>query len=317
MTIPRYQDLPVFEKTGERHAWGIWGEGDQVGTLNFITAEKVAAASQSVRSGKVINLSLPLNYPLDLFSGRRAGYEHHMTVNRGGRDDHLDNFAMQGSSQWDGLRHVRYREFGYYGGHQDEDVDSRGLLGIEHWARRGILGRGVLIDIERFLKVTGEPVDPEVKRSFSPEQIEACAADQGIQLQSGDIVLLRTGWLTWHRNLPVEKREALRGRMFGENAIGIPGLDAGQSTAAWLWDRQIAAMAADNPGLEAMPVDAAVGFQHRRIIALLGMPIGELWDLDDLAADCTADGRYHFLLVSAPLYVPGGVGSPINAYAVK
>jgi kynurenine formamidase len=316
MDVPLYKDLPVFEKTGERHAWGVWGEGDQVGTLNFITPAKVAAASHSVRAGRVINLSLPLDYPVDLFGGRRAGYEHHMTVNRGGRDDHLDNFAMQGSSQWDGLRHVRYREFGYYGGLQDEDVDGKGLLGIEHWARRGILGRGVLIDIERHFS-TSQPIDPEAKRSITPEEIEACAAQQGVELQSGDVVLLRTGWLTWHRNLPAERREALRGRMIGENAIGIPGLDAGQATAAWLWDRQIAAMASDNPGLEAMPVDAEVGFQHRRIIAMLGMPIGELWDLDDIAADCALDGRYDFLLVSAPLYVPGGVGSPINAYAVK
>jgi hypothetical protein len=89
------------------------------------------------------------------------------------------------------------------------------------------------------------------------------------------------------------------------------------AAAGWLWDHQIAGMAADNVGLEALPVDAAVGFQHRRLIAMLGMPMGELWDLDALAVDCAADGRYEFMLVSAPLYVPGGVGSPPNAYALK
>jgi hypothetical protein len=56
---------------------------------------------------------------------------------------------------------------------------------------------------------------------------------------------------------------------------------------------------------------------HWRLIPLLGLPIGELWDLDALAADCAADGAYEFLFTSAPLNVPGGVGSPPNAIAIK
>jgi len=238
-------------------------------------------------------------------------------VNRGGRDDYVDNFAMQGSSQWDGLRHVRYREYGYYGGLQDEDVDGKGLLGIEHWARRGIIGRGVLIDAERWFREVGRPIAPDQKYSITPEDIEACAREQQVQLQAGDIVLLRTGWLTWHKTLDAPQRGAMMGRLTGEDGIAMPGLDASQATAGWLWDRPIAAMASDNVALEAMPVDADIGFQHRRIIAMLGMPLGELWDLDALADDCAADGRYEFFLTSAPLYMPGGVGSPINAYALK
>jgi hypothetical protein len=99
--------------------------------------------------------------------------------------------------------------------------------------------------------------------------------------------------------------------------MACPGLDPSQATAAWVWDQHIAAMAADNVALEALPVEAAVGFQHRRLIALQGMPIGEVWDLDELAQDCAQDGVYEFMLVSAPLYLPGGVGSPPNAYAIK
>ena len=97
----------------------------------------------------------------------------------------------------------------------------------------------------------------------------------------------------------------------------MPGLDASAATAGWLWDRRIAAVAADNPALEALRVDATDGFQHRRLIALQGMAIGELWDLEELSQDCAADGVYEFMLVSAPLNVPGAVGSPANAYAIK
>ncbi|MCE2488067.1 MAG: hypothetical protein J4F42_21340, partial [Desulfurellaceae bacterium] len=78
---------------------------------------------------------------------------------RGGRDDYVDNFAMQGSSQWDSLRHIRYREFGYYGGRQDEQVDDKAELGIENWARHGIVGRGVLLDAARYMEHQGSPLD--------------------------------------------------------------------------------------------------------------------------------------------------------------
>jgi kynurenine formamidase len=315
--VPKFADLPVFVKTGEHHTWGVWGEGDQLGTMNFVTADHVKRAATLVKSGKVLNLSLPLNYPLGLYSGHRAGYDHQITVNRGGRDDYLNNFALQGSSQWDSLRHIRYREFGYYGGLQDEDVDGKGLLGIENWAKSGIIGRGILIDAAGYFEKQGRALVPDQKYSITPADIEAIASREGIEIESGDIVLLRTGWLTWHKTLSREQREAMRGRMTGEDGIEMPGLDGSMTTAGWLWDRRIAAMAADNVALEAMRVDPDIGFQHRRIIAMLGMPLGELWDLDELAADCDADSRYEFMLTSAPLYIPGGVGSPINAYALK
>ena len=88
--------------------------------------------------------------------------------------------------------------------------------------------------------------------------------------------------------------------------------------AEYLWDLHIAAIAADNPALEAWPPDPATGgFMHWKLIPHFGMPIGELWWLADLADDCAADGVYDSFLTSAPLNVPGGVGSPPNALAIK
>jgi kynurenine formamidase len=319
LDLPRYTDLPAFEKTGERHAWGVFGPDDQLGTVNLMTPERVLAASRLVKQGRVINLSLTLDTPTTLYHGEtRSGYRHNMTVNRGGRDDSLDNFAMQGSSQWDGLRHVRYREFGYWGGLQDEDVDGKGRLGIEAWAQHGIVGRGVLIDAARHYEQAGTPLDVTKKKTLGGNEIEAIAAEQGVGLQEGDILLLRTGWLRWFMALSDEEKEALRGRLNpGEDGLDMPGLDPSTPTAAWLWDHRIAAIAADNPALEALRVDAEVGFQHRRLIALQGMALGELWDMEALSQDCAADGVYEFMLVSAPLNVPGAVGSPANAYAIK
>ncbi|HXG21878.1 MAG TPA: cyclase family protein [Methylomirabilota bacterium] len=317
-TLPKFEQLPVVGQTGERCAWDVFGRGDQLGTINLLTPERVKRAAALIRTGRVINLNLPLNFPITLYGGFRSGYRHHIEVNRGGRDDYVDNFAMQGSSQWDSLRHIRFREFGYYGGRQDEDLDGKGELGIENWARHGIIGRGVLLDAAGFMEGQGTPLDQSKKFTMDGVFLEQIARAQRVSLEPGDIVLLRTGWLAWYKNLPAEGREALRGTLHpGEGGMACPGLDPSQATAGWVWDRQIAAMAADNVALEALPVDAGVGFQHRRLIALQGMPIGEVWDLDELAQDCKNDGVYEFMLVSAPLNLPGGVGSPPNAYAIK
>ncbi len=317
--IPPFRELPQVGHSGERQAWEVFGAGDQLGTVNLLTPERVKQAAGLVRTGRVINLSLPLNFPITLYGGFRTGYRHHIEVNRGGRDDYVDNFAMQGSSQWDSLRHIRYREFGYYGGRQDEQVDDNAELGIEHWARHGIVGRGVLLDAARYMEHQGSPLDATRRFAMDGPFLERVAQAQQVRVQAGDIVLLRTGWLAWYGELDEAGREALRGTLHpGEDGMACPGLDATQKTAAWLWDHQIAAMAADNVALEALPVDAKTGgFQHRRLIALQGMPIGEVWDLEELARDCAQDGVYEFFLVSVPLNLPGGVGSPANAYAIK
>lgn len=312
--IPKYKSLPVIEKTGDAHAWEVWGKGDQLGTLNHLTPERVLAASRLVRKGRVINLNLPLNQPSPPMGSRRL-YEHNIYVRRGGRDDSLDSFFLQYSTQLDGLRHVRYREFGYYGGIEEEEVDS-GKLGMEKFAEHGIVGRGVLIDLPRYMEGRGTPVDAEQKFEVDGELLEAIAAAEHVELRPGDILMLRTGWLAWYLSLDQDGRESLAGKV-GEGALPQPGLDAHRETAAWLWDHQIALAAADNVALEALPVDTAAGFQHRRLIPLLGLPIGEFWFLEDLAADCAQDGVYECMVTVAPLNLPGGVGSPANAYAIK
>jgi kynurenine formamidase len=317
-TIPKFAQLPTVGATGERHAWEVFGKSDQLGTVNLLTPERVKRAATLIRTGRVINLNLPLNFPITLYGGFRSGYRHHIEVGRGSRDDYVDNFAMQGSSQWDSLRHIRFREFGYYGGRQDEDLDEKGELGIENWAQHGIIGRGVLLDAAGYMERQGAPLDQTRKFTMDGAFLEKVAKMEKVQLEPGDIVLLRTGWLTWYKNLDDAGREALRGTLHpGEGGMACPGLDPSQATAGWVWDHQLAAMAADNVALEALPVDASVGFQHRRLIALQGLPIGEVWDLDELARDCAKDGVYEFMLVSAPLNLPGGVGSPPNAYAIK
>jgi hypothetical protein len=92
-----------------------------------------------------------------------------------------------------------------------------------------------------------------------------------------------------------------------------------------LWDLGLAAVAADNPALEVFPPgtggeevpDAEGRFLHFQLLPRLGLPIGELWDLDALADACAVDGRYDFMLTSAPLRLLNGVASPPNALAIR
>jgi kynurenine formamidase len=288
---PAYRDLPELE--GERCAWDVFGRDDDLGTLNWIDAGTVARAAASVRSGQVVNLDLPLDFGSQLTSSRRP-MDHVLVDNRLGMDDYIDGFYPQSSSQWDGFRHIRFREHGYYGGHRRADFDGGApVLGVAAWAERGIVGRGVLLDIAAWAEETGHPWDPAARSLITPEVLDDVLRHQGTVLERGDILMLRTGWLTWFRSLAPHRE-----------------------TAAWLWDRGTSAVAADNPALEALPVRREEGFLHRRLLTLLGMPIGEYWDLDGLAAAGRRLARYHGLLVSSPLNLPGGVGSPCNAYMI-
>lgn len=101
------------------------------------------------------------------------------------------------------------------------------------------------------------------------------------------------------------------------------GVTGDTETAKWIWNRHFAAVAGDQLGFEHVPpivdgeekgIDGLV--LHPWLLSMFGMSIGELWDLKQLSETCARLGRYSFLLTSAPLNVPGAIGSPPNAIAV-
>jgi kynurenine formamidase len=230
-----------------------------------------------------------------------------------GWDDWLDGFYLQCSSQWDGLRHIRSAD-GFYGGWQGDPSADPGPLGIQHWARPGIIGRGVLVDL-----AAGEPedYDPFTARRFSAEDIEAALTAQGVGIRAGDILCVRTAWMDKYLEQGEAARAKLAVALADPGGYTCAGLSGGEEISRFLWDSGAAAVAADNPAVETVPADPAIGFLHGRLIPSLGFAIGELFDFGALAAACHADGRYDFLFTSVPLNVTGGVGSPANAVAVR
>jgi kynurenine formamidase len=222
----------------------------------------------------------------------------------GGADD-VVFMPLQASTQWDGLGHIFDHGLAWNGRRAGEVVTSEGDLvtGIET-AAAPIAGRGVLLDAGRVLGTDGELPDGF---AITPSHLETIIAAQEVSVGRGDLVVVRTGRLTRAR------REG-----WGDYAGGpSPGLSF--TTAGWLHGTEIAGIATDTWGFEVRPNEFDDAFQplHQVAIPHIGLFIGEMWDLDALAADCAADRRYDFWLTAAPLPVTGAVGAPVNPLAVK
>lgn len=317
MTLPTYAELPCRADAPAGSSWGVFGDEDEHGTLNFLGPEQVVAAASLIRTGKLFPLNLDVGLPAPaLFHRHSPRHElFHFPTGPGITvDDYVDGFYLQGSSQWDALRHFGDAEHGFYNGATlDEASGPDGRLGIERMAGRGIAGRGVLLDVARLLEAEGVAYDPFDFVPIGPELLRRTAEAQEVELRPGDILLLRTGWVEAYCDLDEEARIALA----ESGAPGSAGLH-GDDVPGFLWDRRIAAVAADNPALEASRPGTGPDLDlHVALIARLGMPVGELWDLGALAQDCAADRRYDMFLTSAPLNLKGGAGSPPNALAVK
>jgi len=298
-------------------AWGVFGMNDDIGTLNLLTEERVRRAATLVRRGAVFSLNWSLQLPDPPLFGRRAlKHEvHDLTeIAHPGTDDHYDDFYPQASSQWDSLAHIGTPDGWFYNGRKMSDI-LRGENTIDAWARRGIAGRFVLVDIAGARAASGQPLACDQRVEVGVEELEAVLAAQGTALEIGDILLLRFGWVGWYESLDGTARQ----RMAATPRFPAPGLACEERTAAWLWDHHVAAVASDTPPLEAWPPDLSRldGFLHYRLIPLLGLAVGELFVLDPLAEDCARDGVYEGMFVSAPLNQPGGAGSSANALALK
>ncbi len=315
--IPSYDELPVRAGAPAGAAWGVFGDDDEVGTINLLTPDRVVAATSSIRTGKVFALNLPINIPdPPLFT--RGKHTHTVKIFPGAEfvlDDFLDNFYPQASSQWDALAHVKHPVHGAYNGIPDIEITGRGgmRLGIDNLARRGIAGRGVLADVARYYDRVGKSINFTKAESIPLDDVKATLEDEGVELQAGDILLIRIGWTKFYLSASAHIKEEL------SKETVVPGIEGSERTARWLWDNHLAAVASDSPALEALPKTAGneMEFLHFHMLAFFGMPIGEMWNLEGLADECAADGDYDFFLTSAPLNIPGGVGSPPNALAIK
>jgi len=314
--------------------------------LNLLTPEAILAATREVTLGKSIQLDLRLDH----FSHGIAGRERFKQTivdfrerNKGHGDydivahDDVITLNTQSSSQWDGLRHVGHQESAtYYNGMKHREIDEGldGRLGIQStfirlllvppglrltWAvidwvnNGGIVGRGILLDYVRWRAQTGkEPAKADARTPITVDELEAVATYQNTSFQTGDILLVRTGFLVWHDSTPPQERNPALDK------ADFIGIEASMKSVKWLWNHHFAAVAGDTMSFEVSPVPLGKGqvALHEWLLTHWGSPIGELWDLEKLSAACDEARKWSFLLTSAPLHVYGGVGTPCNAIAI-
>jgi kynurenine formamidase len=326
VNLPSYADLPIREGLPRGSSWKVWGDDDRLGCLNLLTPERALAGTRAVRTGQVFALNLELELPDPPLFGRPAfGHEIVQRPSGVSADDMLHGWNTQSSSQWDGFRHVRSPAYGAYNGLPEAEH------GVHFWARKGIVGRGVLIDVARHRESVGRPLVAGETTFITPADMSETLSAQGSVIEPGDIALVRTGWVHWYRGLDAAARADYA------VAPASVGVEATEAMAAYLWDLHISCIGVDNPAVEAWPPPmslltpddradamtktdnpsvAASLFLHLVLLPLLGLPLGELFDLDGLAEHCAANGQYDMLVTSAPLNLLNGVASPPNVLAV-
>ncbi|KAK5739915.1 hypothetical protein LTR17_005011 [Elasticomyces elasticus] len=311
---PSFDSLPLAKDGPHGNAWGRFGADNDLGMLNLLTPETTKAAAQEIRSGLRVSTDCPLDKFSEPFFGRAVfGQVIKNKAPRSVNDDTL-TFNTQISSQWDGYRHYGYQnEQLYFNGHALEELLTTTKIGIHVWAANGgIVGRGVLLDYATWAERQGRSSPAFKTTPITVEELKQVAADQGTTFRKGDILLLRTGWMKSYNALLQQERKELA-QLPSPPAIGI---ESSEATLRWLWDTAFAAIAGDQPSMEAWPCQNPEFWLHEWLLAGWGMPIGELFDLEKLAEEAHKCGRYTFMFSSVPLYAPGGVASPPNGVAI-
>ena len=300
--------------------WGRWGPEDQIGTLNHVTPEMIVAASKLVRRGRVFGMGIPLGNTgpqTGLFGGRWNPIHTMMATGTdavAGRfdgpgklryaDDAI-NMPVQAATHWDSLGHIFDGENRMYNGFDARAVDSGGVhkLGIEH-TRDRMVGRGVLLDVARHL---GKPWLPD-GYGISNDELDATAKAQGVEVRRGDFVIVRTGQM---------ERCLSEGAWGGYAGGDAPGVKF--ENCYWCHGKEIAAICSDTWGVEVRPNETTEVNQpwHWVVIPAIGLTMGEMFFVKELAEDCAADGVYEFFFTGPPLVITGGTGSMINPLAIK
>jgi kynurenine formamidase len=330
--------------------WGDFGADDQLGRLNLITPQKVLQGIAEVKDGRSFCLSLPLDYPGgNKLNPRRHPPELRPTV-RGGKPnfnypvsrddprftdvvcDDVVLLTLQYSTQWDTLAHVGQMfdadgdgtpEMVFYNGYragehiigpmdwatgrEEKAHTGARALGVENMAVKAIQGRAVMIDLEAHYG--------RERKLVGYEDLMHILDQDKVEVEGGDMVCLRTGFAQMILEM---QREPDEKKLHGACAV-LDGRD--ERLLNWITKSGLTSLIADNYAVEASPArpceedHCAALPLHAHCLFKLGVNLGELWYLSELADYLRARGRNRFLLTAPPLRLPGAVGSPATPVA--
>jgi hypothetical protein len=340
-----------WKRRPEGSNWGDFGQDDQLGMLNLLTAEKVRQGVAEVREGLAFCLSLPLDYP----GGNGLNPNRHPpilrpTLRRGkvnlncqlgeldaGRPDVLsDDLAilhLQYSTQWDGLAHVGSMfdvhdngkpEPVYYNGFaagrdvvgptSTDDCGFSPTIGMQSTSTARALGMETMAETA----VQGRAVMIDLHAHYNDQhvtvgydQLMRVIEADRVEVEVGDIVCLHTGFAEVVLNMQRQPDQ----EKLSNSCAALNGRDT--KLLQWITDSRLAAIAADNYAVEAFPAlggdaSSAALPLHEHCLFKLGIHLGELWRLTPLANWLRAHHRNRFLLTAPPLNLPGAIASPLT-----
>ncbi len=292
--------------------WGRFGADDRRGTLNLIDTAAVLRGVRAARQGKVFSLAIPFDAAgpqTGQIPGRINPDRTMLMVDTPFTGDPSDfttsddlvSMGVQAATHWDALAHVSYNGL-LYNGVPSDTIDEHGAreLGIERFG--AVATRGVLLDVAALKGVDhfddGYPI--------TGDDLDAASSMAGITVEPGDIVCVRTGQMHWLR---VGDRPR-----FGDPSPGLSTM-----SIEWLRDHDVAAVATDTLVFEVWPCEDPTVLLPVHMIHLrdIGLVQGQLWALDELAADCRGDGQFDFLLCATPLPLTHALGGPLAPTAIK
>ena len=280
--------------------WGRWGKEDQMGALNLITAAKRKQAAALVKDGVTVSLAVDANFQKGTGANAVAPYERIVTQAAAtGAADRLNiNFHGSAVTHIDAFAH-RFFDGKMYNGFSWEEItrEDGAKKNSIYNLRAGIMTRGILMDIPRLKGV--EYLEPGTR--IYPEDLEAWEKKTGLKVSAGDAVFIRVG--RWTR--------------MKKNPSAAPGPQAGvdPSVIPWLKKRDVALLGGESPQDAPAQGDMPGLAVHDFVLVSLGVHLFDNCSLDEVAEAAAARNRWEFMLVAAPLRVPGGTGSPVSPIA--
>jgi kynurenine formamidase len=301
--------------------WGRWGPDDEVGALNFLTSQEVQRGLRAAHQGKVFTLQVVMGHPKGdpVWPGRSEAHrinvmDHGYFLGGKGAEtpggaqysDDMMIMYLQGSTQYDALGHVWCDDQLWNGYDAKTTIGAMTKASVLPIAERGIVGRGILVDIARH---RGKEA-LERGETFTHLDLKEAARRQGAEIEKRDILIVRTGWIGQFYK---------KSRQDFYRDYEEPGLTYSPELVDWFGDMEIPNLVTDTIANE-VTLDPGSGVAlplHTALMRNLGVTFTEIAELDPLAADCAQDGQWTFLYAAGPLKVYGGTGSPVNPIVVK
>lgn len=269
-----------------------------------------SALISSLKSARVIELNfiwdrnsplLGLNPPFTL--GLQTGHKQTSGMIPGGiafAADMMFFSGQHGSPNIDALGHIsdNMKLFGGADAAASEGPAGLLTLGIEAYPKERFINHAVLLDVARFKGVDALAPGQEI----TAQDLEATAKAEGVDIQPGDSVLIRTGYGKFF--------EADRAKYAGFR----PG--PGEAAARWLASRKIFLAGDDQMSFEVVPEKGTIFPCHRILIADYGIYIVENLNLEELASTLAESKVYEFALILNPPRIRGATGAAANAFAI-